>query len=310
MINTSKGINPDAVIQGPSTPWRVSVHGGHSGQFCLHARDTLEEMVKRYIELGFAWVGITEHLPAREQKFMYPDEVAANLTPDQMLATFEGYIRECNRLKTKYRSRITIFTAFEIETCSGYDTFVPQMVSQFRPDYIVGSVHHVNDRGFDVSREQYLETAARSGGMDALYEGYFDLQYEMFKTINPAVAGHFDLIRLFDDNYGSRIRKPAIWQKIVRNLECIKHQGIVMDYNLRALAKGAHEPYISAPILELAGKMGIRVVPGDDSHGVGDVGNHMDQAVDTLCNLGFTTHFHPPRRYLWETQETQETDCQ
>ena len=41
----------------------VSLHGGHSGEFCSHARDTLEEMVLAYIDQGFDRVGITEHMP-------------------------------------------------------------------------------------------------------------------------------------------------------------------------------------------------------------------------------------------------------
>jgi histidinol-phosphatase (PHP family) len=28
----------------------VSLHGGHSGQFCGHAKDTLDEIVRTYIE--------------------------------------------------------------------------------------------------------------------------------------------------------------------------------------------------------------------------------------------------------------------
>lgn len=290
---------PDFIESNPPKPFFVSVHGGHSGEFCLHAKDRLEDMIKRYIELGFTWVGITEHLPAWNAEFMYPDEIAANLTPDKMLKIFDSYVQECNRLKQKYRSKLKIFTAFEIESCSGYDTFVPEMVKRFKPDYIVGSVHHVNNLGFDISRAQYLETAEKSGGMDALYEGYFDLQYEMLRTINPAVAGHFDLIRLFDADYGSRMKKPPIWQKIVRNLECIKQQDIVMDYNLRALNKGAEEPYISAPILKLAGEMGIRVVPGEDSHSVTDIGKNMERGIKILDALGFTTTFQPPRLYSW-----------
>ena len=285
-------------------PGSASIHGGHSGQFCLHARDRLEDIIKRYIELGFAWVGITEHVPAHGEKFRYPDEVEANLTLAHMLETFDAYIKECNRLKQKYRGEITIFTAFETETCSGYETFVQKMTARHRPDYIIGSVHHVKDLGFDFSREQYLETAAILGGIDALYEQYFDLQYEMLKTLDPAVVGHFDLVRLFDDNYASTMKTPAIWQKIVRNLECIKQQDIVMDYNLRALSKGSSEPYISAPILALAKKMDIRVVPGDDSHCVTDVGNNMPRAIDTLQKFGFDTLFHPPRLYHWKQQTT------
>ena len=47
-----------------------------------------------------------------------------------MLETFDAYIKECNRLKQKYRGEITIFTAFETETCSGYKTLCTKNDSQ------------------------------------------------------------------------------------------------------------------------------------------------------------------------------------
>ncbi len=35
---------------------RVSAHGGHSGEFCLHAKDTLVQIVETYADQGFAWL--------------------------------------------------------------------------------------------------------------------------------------------------------------------------------------------------------------------------------------------------------------
>ncbi len=31
-------------------PWKVSLHGGHSGQFCDHAKGSLREIVEAAIE--------------------------------------------------------------------------------------------------------------------------------------------------------------------------------------------------------------------------------------------------------------------
>ena len=42
---------------------RVSVHGGHSKEFGDANDSTLEEIVRAYIDKGFKWVGITEHIP-------------------------------------------------------------------------------------------------------------------------------------------------------------------------------------------------------------------------------------------------------
>lgn len=273
----------------------VSVHGGHSGQFCHHATDSLEEIIQLYIKKQFPWVGITEHSPAISEALLYPDQRAAGLTPDFLYDRFAAYMRECRRLQKKYRSEIRIFAAMEIETYSGYETFIPSLINRFQPDYIVGSVHFVNDMGFDYSQEQYDKTVAAAGGIDQLYCSYFDAQYEMIKVLQPAVVGHFDLIRIFDPGYKQRLLQPEIMARIKRNLQLIRRLELIMDFNLRSLLKGADEPYISRVILEMALAMGIAVVPGDDSHGLASVGANMEKAIAILHELGCDTAWREPQ---------------
>jgi len=273
----------------------VSVHGGHSGQFCHHATDSLEEIIQSYIARQFPWVGITEHSPAISDELLYPDQRAAGLTPEFLFNRFADYMKECRRLQEKYRSQIRIFVAMEIETYSGYEEFIPALINRFQPDYIVGSVHFVSDMGFDYSREQYDQTVEAVGGIDQLYCRYFDLQYEMIKLLQPAVVGHFDLIRIFDPGYKERLLRPEIMERIKRNLQLIGELELIMDFNLRSLLKGADEPYISRVILEMAVEMGISVVPGDDSHGLGSVGANMEKAVAILRDLGCNTNWKEPK---------------
>jgi histidinol-phosphatase (PHP family) len=273
----------------------VSVHGGHSGQFCHHATDSLEDIIQRYIAKKFSWVGITEHSPAISEELLYPDQQAAGLTPRFLFDRFARYMTECRRLQAKYRSEIRIFAAIEIETYSGYREFIPSLIDRFRPDYIVGSVHFVDDMGFDYSREQYDKTVEAVGGIDQLYCRYFDLQYEMIEFLRPAVVGHFDLIRIFDSDYKKRLLRPEIMDRIKRNLQLICDLGLIMDFNLRSLLKGADEPYISRVILEMAVEMGIAVVPGDDSHGLDSIGINLEKAVTILRELGCSTDWHEPK---------------
>ncbi len=275
----------------------VSVHGGHSGQFCNHATDMLEEIIQTYIKRGFRWVGITEHAPAPIYDLMYGDQQEAGFTPEYLFEQYREYILECRRLQRKYRDSITIFVAIEIETYSGYEQFVPHLIRSFSPDYIVGSVHFVNDINFDYSAEMYEKAAQSVGGIDQLYEQYFDSQYEMISLLRPSVIGHFDLIRLFDADYRHRLEKPALVAKIRRNLELIKKHELIMDFNLRALAKGADEPYISSSILDMVKDYNISVVPGDDSHGVSSVGNHVQKGIQLLQNMGFSSNWRQPTLY-------------
>ncbi len=274
----------------------ISLHGGHSGQFCCHARDRLEDIVLAYIGLGFDRVGITEHAPPSCDQWMYPDEKQCGFTTADLYRRFEDYFSTLRNLQKKYASRITLYAGMETETFPGYETYIPDLIRRFRPDYIVGSVHHVDDICFDYSPADYALAVQRFGSHEALYERYFDLQQEMIRCLKPFVVGHFDLIRIHDPDYVQRLRQPVIRQKIRRNLELIQSLGLVLDFNLRPLARGEAEPYvsISAGILEEARRMGITAVPGDDSHGVSEAGKHVEKALRLLTRAGLPTRWPDP----------------
>jgi histidinol-phosphatase (PHP family) len=121
----------------------------------------------------------------------------------------------------------------------------------------------------------------------------------MLQLLRPAVVGHFDLIRIFDPDYGSRLAKPEIQQRIIRNLHLIKDLDLIMDFNLRSLLKGAEEPYISAPILRMARDLDIAVLPGDDSHGIANIHLNMDRAIAILEEYGFNTDWPRPKVYTY-----------
>lgn len=283
----------------------VSAHGGHSGEFCNHASDTLEAIVRAYIAQGFEWVGLTEHVPPPNDDFLYPDERTAGLNAAALQVRFGRYIQEARRLQRAYAADIDILVGFESETYSGYRQHIRTLVDTYQPDYIVGSVHHVNDRCFDISAEAYAAVAAELGSVDALYLRYFDQQYEMLHRLRPQVVGHFDYIRIFDPDYATRLIQPVIWERIERNLLLIDELGFILDFNLRALQKGAAEPYVAQPILQRAIELGIPLLPGDDSHSVAGAGQNVAQGIAWLQAAGANTEWvRPDAQPAWETVST------
>ncbi len=272
---------------------RVSIHGGHSGQFCNHAQDTLEEVIIAYIEKGFTWVGITEHMPPTDDAFLYPEEKQAGLTAAAMAQRFDNYMGEAKRLQKAYADQIEILVGFETEDTTGAIDLARQLVEKYSPDYIVGSVHHIDDIPFDYSPEAYQQAADGCGSMEALYCRYFDRQYELIQQLKPQVVGHFDLIRIFDTVYRRNLLFQSVQKKIMRNLELIKELDLILDFNVAALKKGAIEPYISRTILTQALYKRIAIVPGDDSHGVDQVGLHLDDGIRILRQMG-VNHWRKP----------------
>lgn len=93
--------------------------------------------------------------------------------------------------------------------------------------------------------------------MDATEQGlwadYYDEQLDMLRALQPRVIGHFDLIRLLSDRPGRDAREwPAVWEKILRNLEVVKEQGGWLECNSAALRKGLDEPYPCRTIAEVS----------------------------------------------------------
>ncbi len=273
---------------------RVSIHGGHSGQFCNHAQDTLEEVVQAYIDQGFAWVGLTEHMPPTDDRYLYPEELAAGLTAEAMAERFVHYIEEARRLQQRYADRIEILVGFETEDTPGAISLAEQLMARHRPDYIVGSVHHIEGIPFDYSEEAYQRAIDAVGGIEALYCAYFDRQHHLIERLKPQVVGHFDLIRLFDPIYRRQLMRRNVLDKVQRNLELIRDLGLMLDFNVAAMKKGAFEPYLCRPILNQALYLRIPVVPGDDSHGVATVGLHLDDGIRILKEMGADTHWRKP----------------
>lgn len=273
---------------------KVSVHGGHSGQFCHHARDSLAAVVDAYITAGFSWVGITEHMPPLDDGRRYPDEAASALSAASLQAQFKAYFAECRRLQQLHAGRIRLFTAFETEHYPGSVDYVRALIRETRPDYIVGSLHHVGGIGIDYDAAEYRRAVQAAGTVEQLYCDYFDEQFALLEALQPAVVGHFDLIRIFDPDYERTLQLEPVRRRVTRNLELIAELGLIMDFNLRGFDKST-EQYPSMPVLQQALAQGVCVVPGDDSHGVASVGRNWERGVAILRELGHDCRWREPR---------------
>jgi histidinol-phosphatase (PHP family) len=235
-------------------------------------------------------------MPPIADRYLYPEERNAGLDAVRMAARFDAYITEARRLQQAYRDRIDILVGFETEGYPGSAEQVDRLVQKYRPDYIVGSLHHLEDIPFDYNGEEYRRAIEASGGVEQLYLRYFDRQHELLQALRPSVVGHFDLIRLFDPDYPRTLMLPGVRERIRRNLELVRDLDLILDYNVAALRKGAAEPYIARSILEQVRDLGIAIVPGDDSHGVRTVGQGVSEGIAILADVGVDTDWRRPKK--------------
>ncbi|KAL8693028.1 MAG: hypothetical protein Q9218_002043 [Villophora microphyllina] len=265
-------------------------HHSHSGQFCAHARDTLEEVVKAAIGKAMEVLALTEHMP-REQQDLYPEEIEAEYSEKILHDIFAKYHVEALRLQEMYLPNLNILVGMEIDwirPSSG--AFIASLLSDFHFDLFIGSVHHVHSIPIDYDANLYEKALTISGGSnEKLFLDYFDLQYDMLTALKPPIVGHFDLIRLKHHDSGISFAKiEDVWKKIRRNLAFIASYGGILELNSAALRKGLKEPYPNAEITKEFLALGGQFTISDDSHGVDQIGSHYRELLQFAQNVGIT----------------------
>lgn len=269
---------------GPRMPW-FSYHGGHSGEFCRHAKGELEPVVARAIDAGFTHYGLSEHCPRYRTEDLFPGE--EDLGPDGLIATFNAYTRQARALRERFSDRIDLLVGFETERLPPGDWAARMLLlrEQVRPDYIVGSVHDVQGRVIDFSAEQTRTIAGELGGTEVMQTLYFDAVIDLVQALRPEIIGHIDLIRKFDGP--QPVFSPGVWRRIEAVLEAVRAAGGVLDVNCATHRRGLGPVYPLPEILARACQLEIPVTLGDDSHGAHDVGVGLDASLRAIANAGY-----------------------
>ncbi|KAK9776834.1 putative Histidinol phosphate phosphatase HisJ family protein [Seiridium cardinale] len=263
----------------------------HSGQFCPgHAKDQLEDIIKVAIAKGFTTMGLTEHMPRTSLDDLYPEELD---DPEGNLAILmprhEAYLKEAQRLQTKYASQIHILIGFEGEWIrSDYGPLITTLSAHPSVDYFMGSLHHVNGHPLDFDGVFYRRCVESAGGTEEkMFERYYDQQYEMLTTLKPRIVGHFDLPRLLSTESTGDVREwKGVWARIVRNLEFVRGYGGWLECNTSALRKALPEPYPCRAIAEEWLRIGGKFTLSDDSHGIEQLGTNYMRGLAYLESLG------------------------
>ncbi|CUS10819.1 unnamed protein product [Tuber aestivum] len=265
-------------------------HHSHSGQFCLHAQDDLEQMILAAIGKGMIVFSLTEHMPRDCLEDLYPEETAAHQTPFDLYKTFQQYYDTALRLRARYQHLIHLLVGFELDYIRPSSiALVRNLQEVYKFDFFVGSVHHVNTIPIDFDRPMYLRALESVGGEEnRLFEAYFDAQYEMLTQLKPAVVGHWDLIRLFSENpakplveYGS-----GVWDRVVRNVDFVLSYSGLTELNSASFRKGWDEPYPRRDLAGLVMARGGRFTLSDDSHCVSDVGLNYHRLLSYIQEIG------------------------
>ncbi len=267
-------------------PWKASLHGGHSGEYCDHARGTLREVLEAAVAFGYDTFGVSEHAPRVEPRFLYDEERAMGWDVPKIEADFENYAQAIRPLAEEFDDRLTVLCGFEIEVVP-QDRYIGLMRGfreRFGFDYIVGSVHYVDEIPIDYKKEIFERAVAHCGGLEGLAIRYYGRVAEMVEALRPEVVAHLDLPR--KNAPDAPLDTPPIREAAEAALDVIRRHGAILDVNTAGYRKGLGSPYPAPWLLRLARDKGIGFCFGDDSHGPADVGAGIEDARRYLLENG------------------------
>lgn len=252
--------------------------------FC-DGKSTLEENVIAAIQKGIKVLGFTSHS-------MYPFHTESNMKPEN----FASYCEEIHRLQKKYAGQVSIRLGFEADFIPGITVPHHENYSEFKPDYLIGSVHFIFQRagifGVDNTPEIWAEGARKfyGGDMKALIGDYFALQKEMLDLGKFELLGHPDLVRKFNEKF-PLFDENAGWYKDYLDdmAKAISKWGGATEINTGAISrKWLTKPYPSEYFLEKLHDAHVPVAITADAHAAENLDCAFDQARALAKKAGYT----------------------
>jgi histidinol-phosphatase (PHP family) len=258
----------------------------HTHNHYCDGKGTISEVVEAALEAGIGQLGISSHAPL---------PFAASWA--MSTARFPDYVDEVRNLAYRYRHKISVFLAAEVDFIPNLEihAFQDEVIFSQPLDYVVGSVHVLGSsnppRTFNGEENRFREILHEDYDSDirAMIEDYYARVRMLLKMPKVLIIAHLDLIKRWNKN-GEHFSEDNEWYQsaVDETLDAIVGAGHVVELNTSGWRKGLDDPFPSPAILAGCRDRNIPVVVTSDSHTPGDVSLFFDRANALLAELRIT----------------------
>ncbi|QOP41952.1 histidinol-phosphatase HisJ family protein [Sulfurimonas marina] len=232
---------------------------------CNHAEGKIDEYILEAVKAGTKVFGFADHAPM-------------DFDPKYRMSFEEMSCYEADVLdaKKRYKDQIKILLGYEVDYLEGH---MDKRVLNADVDYLIGSVHFIDEWGFD--NPEFIGQYEHED-IDEIWKKYFLAIEKMAKTKLFDIVGHLDLIKVFKFMPNKDI------VEIAKNaLLAIKEADMTLEINVAGYRKPIGEAYPSKELLQAAFKLGIPITFCSDAHKPEQVNLYNDQVIKLARDVGY-----------------------
>jgi len=237
----------------------------HTHSLLSDGRSSYEEMTLSAIEKGLDEIGFSDHVCLKPATWALQE------------VDFPVMTRQISEIRDRYSHLINIRYGIELDYFPGKEDELSIIINSLPVDYVIGSVHFMNNWNFDGDTSLYGKWSN-----DELYGIYFNLVQKAAGSKLFDILGHLDLIKKF----GIFPESPQD-KLFVETAEIIKESGAVVELNTGGLDRPCAEFYPGPAWLEILHSHEIPMTLSSDAHHADQIARHYDQAVHLLKKTGY-----------------------
>ena len=189
---------------------------------------------------------------------------------------FTNIITDISRIKNEVRD-VNIKFGLEVDYIEGKESEINDYIEKFPLDYVIGSVHYVNDWNFDTNRGEF-----KNIDIDQFYKDYFVLIQKAARSGLFDIIGHIDIAKKF--NYFPSFDLKPYYEKTARILS---KSDVVIELNTSGLDKPCKEFYPGNTFLQICYLQNVPVTLGSDAHFASDIARYFPETILKLKSIGY-----------------------
>jgi histidinol-phosphatase (PHP family) len=227
-------------------------------------------------EKGIAELGVAEHIHRFTQALAIWEHPWWRQWAHDDVDAYCGFVREETDLRL----------GIEADFVAGREDRIANFLEAREWDYVVGSVHFLQDRAVDMDGEWDLW--GRGESPERLWKRYFDTLAEAARSGLYDIMAHPDLVKIWGrrppqgrpvpEGDPRRYYEPAI--------EAFADAGVAIEVSTAGLRKPVGRIYPERDMLAMAVEAGVPVALSSDAHKPDQLGYGYDRALEFLAEAG------------------------